>query len=88
MRARRIKKLKARVRKLMGKKYDYNDCKRYVKPLKREIGVYPRHLGPRTVQQSISVSRATSTATAAYHILQRRSHLGDQLLQFMISFAM
>ena len=21
----------------MGKKYDYNDCKRYVKPLKREI---------------------------------------------------
>ena len=36
-RVRRIKKLKARVRKLMGKKYDCKDCKRYVKRLKREI---------------------------------------------------
>ena len=36
-RIRRIKKLKASVRKLMGKKYDCKDCKRYVKPLKREI---------------------------------------------------
>ena len=34
---RRMEKLKARVRRLMGKKYDCKDCKRYVKRLKREI---------------------------------------------------
>ena len=33
----RIKKLKARVRRLVDKKYDCKDCKRYVKRLKREI---------------------------------------------------
>ena len=34
---RRIEKLKARVRRLVDKKYDCKDCKRYVKRLKREI---------------------------------------------------